>query len=157
MYISNSLFLEPSFNLTSSVTTLTVLDVSPFNNLSLTCDASAPVEVLSRKTISWRVLKVGEQSLGMQIFDGYKGFRVMETEFLNGRIRSSVVGPVDQSGLFHYMCEATLNVVEDRQRSEVREIRVAVKGKGKIIAHLVVSLLAIMFAIFGSADLLVND
>ena len=157
MYISNSLFLEPSFNLTSSVTTLTVLDVSPFNNLSLTCDASAPVKVLSRKTISWRVLKVGEQSLGTQIFDGYKGFRVMETEFLNGRIRSSVVGPVDQSGLFHYLCEATLNVLEDRQRSEVREIRVAVKGKGKIIAHLVVSLLAIMFAIFGSADLLVND
>lgn len=89
------------------------------------------MKVLSQKTISWRVLKVGEQSLGTQIFDGYEGFRVMETEFLNGRIRSSVVGPVDQSGLFHYLCEATLNVVEDRQRSEVREIRVAVKGKGK--------------------------
>ena len=115
------------------------------------------MKVLSQKTISWRVLKVGEQSLGTQIFDGYEGFRVMETEFLNGRIRSSVVGPVDQSGLFHYLCEATLNVVEDRQRSEVREIRVAVKGKRKEIVHLVISLLDLMFAIFSSADLLVND
>ena len=123
-------FPEPPFNVASSVSSLTVLDISPFNNISISCSASTSIKVLSPKTISWRLLKVGEESLGTQLLDG-QDFHVKEIDHLNGTIGSAVTGATSKSGVYHFICEATLMIKEDMQLTEVRTIEVTVRGKQK--------------------------
>uniref|UniRef100_A0A1X7U7Q4 Uncharacterized protein n=2 Tax=Amphimedon queenslandica TaxID=400682 RepID=A0A1X7U7Q4_AMPQE len=119
---------EPPFNVVSSVSSLTSLDIPPFNNISISCNASTLMKVLSPKTIYWRLHKIGEESLGAPLLNGHKDFEVKEIDYFNGSIGSAVTGATSESGVYHFICEATLMVKEDMQLTEVKTIEVTVKG-----------------------------
>ena len=54
-----------------------------------------------------------------------------EIDHLNGTIGSAVTGATSQSGVYHFICEATLMIKEDMQLTEVRTIEVTVRGTCK--------------------------
>lgn len=137
LHISYFLFFpEPPFNLVSSISSLTSLDIPPFNNISISCNAFTLMEVLSPKAITWRLHKVGEESLGAPLLDGHKDYEVKDINYLNGGISSAVIGVTSESGVYQFICKATLMVKEDLELTEIKTIEVTVKGKrGEHHAH----------------------
>lgn len=133
-----SLYIGPSIEVTTSLSSLSILDTPPYNNITLTCTTVIPTHILSPLSFTWRVLKIGSQTLPTHLRNGTNGVHIEEITTLNNNINDSIISSSLYSsssgirrapGLYHYICEVVMEIKEDIQPSDRGDIEVIVIGK----------------------------
>ena len=131
---------EPPLELLLSPLSLTILDTPHHNTFMLRCQVNTPPEILSEKGFTWRNLQDGSSTFGTPITNITKGFSIEEFNFDNGSVVNVLSGSLNIAGMYHFICEAMINIKEDLQPAKHLEAAVLVKGKYMpyyIISHLI--------------------
>ena len=119
---------EPPLELLLSPLSLTILDTPHYNTFMLRCQVNTPSEILSEKGFTWRNLQDGSSTFGTPITNITKGFSIEEFNFDNGSVVNVLSGSLNIAGMYHFICEAMIDIKEDLQPAKHLEAAVLVKG-----------------------------
>ena len=125
------LFIEPSIIISISPS-MTILNIEPYNQLHLSCQVDTEKEVKSQKKISWRMLRVGSESLSTAIHDNTTDLTIIEEELQDGLLSSNLFGLLHIPGEYHFMCDGLIDITEDNGPFGTKTTIVIVKGKYKL-------------------------
>lgn len=120
-------FIGPSLVIEINPTTLTVLDVSPYNTILIDCSVTQPQSVTTLNTIAWKQTSPSEivQTLN---HDGIST-NITTTGLENSTSTSQLSVYASAAGRWRYTCSASLFVPGDPVISYSQTAEATVKGR----------------------------
>ena len=123
-------FAAPSLDVTVVPVTVTVLDIAPYNNCTLTCIATLPTSVGLAKTVEWRETTSGV----MESLNPDNNAVDITTSYLDNATSMSLMSlRLDTPGQRTFTCVASLQVPGDSLILQSDMVQVTIKGEVTII------------------------
>ena len=141
--------LGPTLVININPTTLTVLDVSTYNLISINCNVTQPPVVTIPKTIAWRQTSPSEVVQPLS-HDG-TNINITSSGLENSASTSQLSVYATAAGRWRYTCSASLHVPGDPVISYSQTAEVIVKGMCPQYVNIVLSIISSV------TELLVGD
>ena len=106
---------------------ITILDVHPHNAFKLICSVTTPADVISEKTIRWKLVKFME----VDALTNSVSTQISTYTYENGTRISILTATENEPGWHEIYCEAQLDILEDSSHIAANDMT-AVTVKGKI-------------------------
>ena len=118
--------LGPTLAININPTTLTVLDVSPYNVISINCNVTQPPVVTISKTITWR--QTSPSGVVQALSHDGTSTNITNSGLENSASTSQLSVYATAAGRWRYMCNASLSIPGDPVISYSQTAEVRVKG-----------------------------
>lgn len=119
-------FLDPTLTVEVSPSTLTLLDVTPYNLILIDCNVTQPLAVITSKIIAWR--QISPSGMVQTLNHNGVGTNITMTGSDNSATTSRLYVYATDAGHWRYTCSASLHVPGDPVISYSQTAVVIIKG-----------------------------
>lgn len=122
----HGIFLDPNLTVEVTPSTLTLLDVTPYNLILIDCNVTQPLAVTTSKTVAWR--QISPSGMVLTLNQDGVGTNITMTRLDNSATTSQLSMYANTAGRWRYTCSANFLVPGDPVISYSQTAIVIVKG-----------------------------